>query len=408
MDALRGLGISSIRQRLFPQPVVRRLQHPHASIAFADLDSPEYVATLLLFYDNLVVEGCRRCITPQRLPFASDLIDRGLIVPLPLNNYETYGPEALNFLEEYQDHHISPQAQGKYVFAVLNPSSIPDTPDDRVFCRNCVSTNIRDTTKTVPNIDPEFSRAIDVATRALLDVPSPMMMRQLNSIRGDIRNGNKTGVLRLAAQAKAIGRLEYERAFESVHMLRLDEYETLVSQLAPLFPDLHTNVSEMVEFCALGLRVDFSPGMQSDKYLDVVQDYRGTLRNVLRDPSDPKAAIVSSREVVSQLNSQIREMAVSKRYKTGSFVFNIAKTPNVIKFILRFAIGTDHGLTQTIADVLDHDSKPTVATDQTRNATKAERFLSIYFGKSIPTVQLWNLQKKVSKLRPHSQKPAKQ
>src|SRR6266699_1955352 len=140
---------------------------------------------------------------------------------------------------------------------------------------------MRHPTKTAPTIDPEFSRRIDVATRALLDVLRVMMMRQLNSIRGDIRNGNKTGVLRLAAQAKAIGRLEYDRAFESVHMLRLDEYETLVSQLAPLFPDLHTNVSEMVEFCARGLRVDFSPGMQSDKYLDVVQDYRGTLRNVL-------------------------------------------------------------------------------------------------------------------------------
>ena len=121
MDALSRLEPPAIRQKLFPQPVTRRLQQPHASIGFSDLESPEYVATLLLFYDKLVVEGCRNCIKPDILPFASDLIDRGLIVPLPQTRYESYAPETLKFFEKYQDDHVSPQAQTGIPFCRPKP-----------------------------------------------------------------------------------------------------------------------------------------------------------------------------------------------------------------------------------------------------------------------------------------------
>jgi len=170
--------------------------------------------------------------------------------------------------------------------------------------------------------------------------------------------------------------------------------------MTALFPQVKPELSEMIDFCAKGLKLDFTPNMPLDKYLDIVQDYRGSLRSIIAKDSDPTAKMSSTREVVSQINEQLREISNSNRYKLGTYVATVGKVP-FVKLILQLTIGGDHGVGDFLSQIFSSTPRKAnpLKTDKPRTPTRTDRLLARYFGKDLFMVQLWNLRRKVGGLK---------
>jgi hypothetical protein len=253
----------------------------------------------------------------------------------------------------------------------------------------------------MPNTDLDFKKLVNEAASELTTTASPLMMRQLDAFHQAVKSGNMDEIMKFGFQTQSIAKLEHANAYESVPLLRIDEYEKLQPGASRVFPGLRPTLLEMANFCAKGLKLDYTPDMPLDRYLDIIQDYRGTLRNTLPSASNSATTLSSSREVVSQLNEQIREISNSKRYKLGSYAVNLARIPAVFSLILKIATGGDHGIGPAFSQVLQSTRRDRTRhpVDTPRPPTKTERFLASYFRKSLPVVQVWNIQRKVSKLR---------
>src|SRR2546425_6945538 len=76
IESLQKLSLPRLREKLFTKVVAERLSQPHGHLTGTDLDAPEYLASMLLFSDTLIISVCPHCLTGPRLATISLLMER--------------------------------------------------------------------------------------------------------------------------------------------------------------------------------------------------------------------------------------------------------------------------------------------------------------------------------------------
>jgi hypothetical protein len=329
-------------------------------------------------------------------------MERGLAVPIVGWYYEKFQPDSLEFLETYQDEQISIFARNTYEFASLVRTPIAEMTEYDHYCYTCLQEKITKIESTSGELPPEGKTGLAWASTYLTRVPSYLMMHAADVLAEKVISKDVAGIWQCVTQAGAIADLEFDRAFGNTPLLKLEEYDNLKPAIVSMFPEARPMIRDITNFCASGLHLAYSSDMPLIQYLDIVADYRGTLRDLFSSHSDPTKAIESARDTVTRLNGELDDIRESKRYRWGTYAVNVLKLPSVVRLLMKVSLSGGHGVESVVGDWLNLSAKTRdeqFSRVHNKNPKFQEKLLARYFAKELPVVQLWGLQKQITQLR---------
>lgn len=377
---------AKLRKRFFPRLAETRLERPHTKVGAAQLDSPGDLATLLLFFETILVEACPVCLTSKQLSNLSLLLQRGLAVPLLMTPYSMFQSSVVDVLATHQEEIISSHANAWYR-RVSSAGSLVELHNREHVLGPKISNLLRNAPRPLKSNIRSIKNDISM-------IPSAIGTRLVSALENAIAQEDFRGLSRMALQADAVSTLESSRVYSTTPLVDLESPIAKSEMVSDIIPEVRPMIKEVAEFSARGLQVAWTPDIPLEEYLDIVSGYRGRLTDVL--PVASRKSIGSAFSTVSRLNREIEEVSRSRKYRWGRIPINVMKTPKLIGMLIRLALG--HGAERILSEI--HSSAISTRRDVRERhniPSLSERTLSRIFSKEVPVVQLWGLRRSLAR-----------
>jgi hypothetical protein len=372
-----------LQQRFLPPLVTKALDSPHTIIGASELKSPGQIATLLLFFDRVIIDCCPICLTPTQLHSLTLLTNKGLVIPKILFPFSLFPRSVVDFLSEHQDELISCYADDVYSQIALMGKG------EELHRR--LHEEIPELEKLIHNAPPLFKKQLRPLTEVIKLTPSTYAHEVVRTVRGSLQHHDGSAISKCLLQSDAVLSLEDQRIYKSTPTSKLDDFLPYQERISRLFPATGFAFRDAIEFTARGLHVAWSPDLPLKEYLDIIATYRGRLRKWVSQSPSPTSAMSSAIDTVRKLNAELDEISASRKYRWGRIPLQIAKTPRFISLLLTLATG--HNAERIIAALPKVPASPYSPNRHApRKPTLTETIMAKVFSKDIPVIQLWGLR----------------
>ena len=353
--------IETLREKFFGN-VIKKMHDKHPIILSGTTgDIETNLAPFLYFYDSIILHicpGCPQAIEPKKLePF----LKRGLVSVSLSSDYSDYFPEFQELAFRYPEYFMGPEAMAVFKMFRVNESPPHSREDD------CISCSVRN--KLTPYSDQISQMGED----------GEMLGGAIRSIEDNI-----VPVSEYAADLfiETINNLTPNSLRELTVTTNLIDYMTATNALK-CTPQFNSDVLGKIDFLLKPLRINHIPELDIEQYLEIIQNYKGTL---------PPSLIPNKKEKVipqvMKINEEIEKIESSKRRKLESFVTDFV--PDMASILSRITTNGTYGAEGISTKALKNYSSP-------RLSKIRSKILSHYYNVSEVGAQIWQIRKKLDK-----------
>jgi len=354
------------------------LKPPQVARGFVwDNDLPTAL-TAPLFYDQSLVVVCRHCEITSDLGLLKWMGERNLIVPVLNGCYHNFAPEAVAVLAGLT--HVSRFAFFEVQQAWANKEGLG------CLCAECTKERLTDYSG-LPAESKDLVEGFYISR--LTELPTKVRETVLPHINGLIATGDTKALEAETSGVESMVMLSRARSINAIPQFRF-------LQASPQ----ESSVSPEAKYLALTLGILYSPSMPAREYLEVIADYKGSLSFLVDDTSPP--SLGRAMDKVSKINSEIKEMRGSRRYKLYHLGTRVVRRNRrvVIEALIGGALGMlttgPIGAVAGAGIVLGAEAGATEAIEAAANRASKSRLSHVvaarFFGKSLPAIQVWRVE----------------
>lgn len=354
-----------LKEKLFGKVIARIHDKNTTLLSGPTTPNPNNIVPFLYFHNSVSLQICSGCPQVQNPSILKPFLDRKLISIFLIDQFSNTPPEFQKLASEYPDLIVGKKSFYNFKSMILNKDS-PASPVHENH--HCVGCSIRE------KIDTNWDKVKKLKGQKRHD------MMRIAGILADIP-------IPPAENAADL----YENTLKKPTIQSIRELDTTVNTMYYLSsstalgatPQIDSRFIELPEFFVDSLRISHNQTANLEQYLDLVNNFRGTLSPELISSNLEK--ILSK---VISINEEIYKLESSKKLKIGMFLSKFAlDVPSILTRIL----------TQGTFSFEDSYKSALKDYKSTRLSEIKSNILSKYFGISKEGIQIWEIRKKISK-----------
>jgi len=323
-------------------------------------EDPKIIAPFLYFYNSLSLQICPKC--PQAIDpsLIRPFIEKGLISVFMLGRFSDAPYEFQKLAFEYPEHFVGPASYGSYRYFSLNidPSHM-SIENHTHFCASCISEKIEPYKVNLTGVNKKIKRELEHIESQLLTNPIPMSDELADLFIDTLKNPDESYLEELHNTTNL---LHHMASSHSLHTT----------------PQVNANFLNSMELFVKPLRLNYDPNIDLNQYLELVQDFKGTLDPEII-PKNPEKIL----SVVTKINEEVEKIETSKRLPLGNFLSTfVLDIPLVLSEIIA---GGTYGFEGSYRSALNSFKSP-------RLSQIKSNILSKYFGVSKSGIQIWQVR----------------
>jgi hypothetical protein len=403
-QAVRGLFRNKSVSRSF-ESGTRSLVHGYEA---------QVLPSVGLFYDVVLLDVCPSCDCVVKPALLEPFLERNLVVPMLRADYEKYPVEFAETVLRYP--HLSSAERFSFRDLRLETGACPHCQEDR---KKKVISTARKTLR-----DPTAIAWIKWLTKGLFDYlqpfgdPEDLLVQELENRIGQ---RDLTGARRVIPLIDAVEWFRTAEAYSSVPQVSFERAHE-IDRLLKQHPELSRpyDIAGVNESILNGLRLSYSPSIPLHTYLDIVLSRRDKIRRIVAgmiQKSKPLSRTFYSniQAEIENVNEEVRSISSSKRMSLLSFAtsFFLDNRSVILGCLSGTALcvkelgpvgclpGTIMGfagaklLSKTPRIVLPSDTEKIKRSLEKAAEPVFERLLSRYLSRTVQSVQVWQLQKRL-------------
>ena len=332
---------------------------------------------IIPFYKTILLRTCYSCPSNFSISSLEEYLKREMVVPVLAAPYEAYPQNFTKTIIKYP--HIS-----EPVGNLIKRTFMYGNDGARYTCLDCTyGSPIKKIVKNLKLLNPSLKDAVISSIAQMRSTRiEKEMVEELEKAVGALDKSKIENIFSLICQ---INNVRTSQSLSSTLILDLDKYAYLKKKI-------NTNILEIHEDTLNVLRLSLPSDMNLEEYLDIVKSSRSNLKNIVSEYGNIKRCnenIAKHRNILLDLQAQVSSISKSKR---GTFIESASKFIETNKSIIKSGIINLIGI-----GCIDNVRIPGKEIMEAYTSPLFERFLSIYFQKPLPLIQLYRLQRKIQK-----------
>ncbi len=353
-DTLREIYFGGVINKMFKKSTTLLTGHT--------FDLPNNMAPFLYFHNSIAIEVCPFCPMAENPNLLKPYLDRKLIVVFATAHFENYNPEFQKLAYTYPEFFV-----GRSSYFIFKQYSLNDHPTHKPVseggeCTHCTAVDkINSTIKTLPDSDSNKNYLSNIGSY-ISGIPTNDVVSATELFLDTIDNPTEESIRELDT---TINLMYYLSSTKSLNAI----------------PQLDSKFLDSSELFLNPLRISHNQEMNSEDYLDLVMDFKGTLSLEIL-PKDKDALLPQ----VLKINEEVDKIQTSNRLPLSDFLSNLVMAiPSVLA---RIATQGTYGAEGTYQQPLKNFKSGRLSEIKTK-------ILSNYYGVSEIGIQVWNIKRKL-------------
>jgi len=373
------------------------------------------VPNFVPFYEKVFITICAYCSVVNTPSDLEPFLKAECVIPVLISPLPGFPPEFIEAITPFLHLPFSLREALHWIRLFCHEEATINTH----VCSNCFGNSLGRALASIKGLsigEADMVRWTHGILPYIL-TPSALHMMTLQAFNGALESEGSHALPRYASIIGGIGKLDQAIVYSSVCALEASTVDTVIKRHNAYFPADKVAIMspDLVRESALRLGIAYSPDIDVGDYLKIVQAHAAKCVGILSTRGLGESQFQDTLDRVNDISAEVRKLAGTKRGKVFEFTTSFLRenkgllAPLVgggVGFIAGGLAGC--GVGGGLGSVISYLSKKGVRPKVTEECRARLEFylrplslklLAKYYGTSLETVQIWDLRRRISRLR---------